>query len=122
MSDEYTKKNRHLVCFYLYMEWSMSNNQTYGFELITFEQMKTIMEHEFVTLIDLRDYEEYAKHHLSGAKNVSVEQITNWVSYLPSNRTIILYCAHGNRSIQAAKKISNHKGKVYTLAGGIDGN
>ena len=100
----------------------MSNDQTYGFELITFEQMKTIMEHEFVTLIDLRDYEEYAKHHLSGAKNVSVEQITNWVSYLPSNRTIILYCAHGNRSIQAAKKISNHKGKVYTLAGGIDGN
>ncbi len=69
-------------------------------------------------LIDVRTIEEYTKDHIDGAQNIPLSDIGN-IDY-DYNDTIVLYCATGIRSAEAAKILTD-KGytKVYSLDGGL---
>ena len=69
-------------------------------------------------LVDVRTAEEYIDSHIEGSINIPLAEIET-LDYDLST-TIILYCASGIRSAEAAEKLVN-KGytDVYSLDGGL---
>lgn len=69
-------------------------------------------------VIDVRSSDEYGTGHIEGSINIPVDVISN-ISY-DKNTTIIVYCATGIRSANAAKTLINlGYTNVYNLDGGL---
>ena len=93
-----------------------------GTEKITY---KTITENEATPLIendaiiiDVRSVDEYNTGHIVDSINIPVENISS-VSY-DKDQVIIVYCASGRRSANAAQELIDlGYTKVYNLDGGL---
>lgn len=74
-------------------------------------------------LIDVRDPEEYAEHHLSGAKNLPVLAILysnlGFLEDVPKDVEIALYCQSGGRSERAKQALLQAGFTNVTNLGGI---
>lgn len=69
-------------------------------------------------VIDVRNFDEYFDGHIDGAINIPVENIST-VTY-DKETVIIVYCASGMRSANAAKKLIDlGYTNVYNLDGGL---
>lgn len=70
-------------------------------------------------LIDVRQPEEHATHHIGGTL-IPLAELPHRVHELPTDTTIVLYCQTGNRSAQAAQILLAHgRGDVFSLEGGV---
>ena len=78
---------------------------------------------EGVTVIDVRETEEYAAGHLPGAKHVPRSYLETRIEGVVPNRStqVILYCASGNRSAYGARTLTDELGyeHVRSMTGGI---
>jgi sulfur-carrier protein adenylyltransferase/sulfurtransferase len=76
-----------------------------------------------VTLIDVRDNEEWAAGHIPGAKHVPRSFLESRIENVVSDRGahIVLYCASGNRSAWAARTLIEDLGftHVESMTGGF---
>lgn len=80
-----------------------------SFETITAEEAKKIMDEDSAALVlDVRTSGEYEEKHIPGAVNLPNENIgKEEPAELPDKeQTILIYCRSGNRSAQAAEKLS----------------
>jgi phage shock protein E len=57
-------------------------------------------------LVDVRTPREYAQGALPGAVNVPLQNLLSGIQQLEKDKPIILYCASGARSQQAAQALS----------------
>jgi rhodanese-related sulfurtransferase len=72
-------------------------------------------------LIDLRTAEEFQAHHILGAVNIPIEELSDALSELPLETFIILYDNIGETVADAAMTLRNEDfAFVHTLAGGIN--
>lgn len=74
------------------------------------------------TIIDVRTPQEFSEGHIDGAVNINFfdETFLDQIAKYEKNEPLFIYCKSGNRSGQAAKKITNFGFKqVYDLEGGI---
>lgn len=94
-----------------------------GSTAISFETAEAILQHlpENSHLIDVRTPEEYEGGHVSGAQNISVDQIETAIpgAVPETSDVVIVYCRSGNRSAQAGELLENLGYKVILDAGGI---
>jgi len=78
---------------------------------------------EGVTVIDVRETEEYAAGHLPGAKHVPRSYLETRIEAIVPDRStqVILYCASGNRSAFGARTLTQEMGyeHVRSMTGGI---
>ncbi len=79
--------------------------------------------HEGVTVVDVRETEEYAAGHLPGAKHVPRSYLETRIEGVVPDRStqVILYCASGNRSAYGARTLEDELGyeHVRSMTGGI---
>ena len=73
------------------------------------------------TLLDVRDYEEYKKGHIPGAKHIPFNELRGRIGELDPDQEVIIYCLQGLRSYNAIRTLQG-KGftKVMNLDGGIN--
>ena len=73
-----------------------------------------------VVLVDVREQEEYDESHIEGCKLIPLGEIQARASELNPGDFIVLYCAHGIRSLQALMvlKMLGFK-NLRSLEGGI---
>jgi rhodanese-related sulfurtransferase len=72
-------------------------------------------------LIDVREPQEYAFAHLSGAVLKPLGGIYQWAQELDKEQAYVLYCHTGARSWQAAFLLERMGfTKVFNLSGGIE--
>jgi rhodanese-related sulfurtransferase/rubrerythrin len=73
-----------------------------------------------VTLLDVRQPEEYESGHLPGAKLLPLPELSDRMPELDAGKPTIVYCAIGGRS-RIASQVLAGKGfaEVYNLSGGI---
>lgn len=73
-----------------------------------------------VTLLDVRQPEEYQESHIPGAKLIPIADVATRIKELDAEKPTIVYCAIGGRS-RVASQILAGKGfkEVYNLSGGI---
>jgi rhodanese-related sulfurtransferase len=69
-------------------------------------------------LIDVRTPAEFASGHIAGAINIAVETLSNRLSEVPKDKSVIVYCHTGNRSAQAASILSGAGySNIYDMGG-----
>ena len=56
------------------------------------DELMSLIDNEKVTVIDVRDPEEFATGHLPGAKNIPAMQLDQHIDDLPSDQEVIAYC------------------------------
>jgi rhodanese-related sulfurtransferase len=73
-------------------------------------------------LLDVRTQREFDAHSLKRAYLLPVDQLTSRLDELPQNKNavILVYCAHGVRSLTAIKILEqNGYTNLFNLTGGI---
>ena len=71
-------------------------------------------------LIDIRESWELERGRIAGSVHIPMADLDEQLEPY-RERSVVLYCAHGNRSLRAAKALSEQGyGAVVSLAGGID--
>jgi rhodanese-related sulfurtransferase len=67
--------------------------------------LKSWLDKDLVTLVDVREVSEYAGEHLPMAVLVPLSKFEPEKIPLQEDKTLVLYCRTGNRSAQAAQKL-----------------
>ena len=72
-------------------------------------------------LLDVREDWEWEKAHLEGAIHIPLEELSGRVSELDPRSEVIVYCHHGERSVDGCLVLWEHGfRKVRSLTGGIE--
>lgn len=89
---------------------------------ITATELKEILQQspDRITLVDVREEDEFAEGHLPNAKLIALSQfIPAATQALSKDSEVILYCAHGVRSLEALMLLKQAGfTKVRSLEGG----
>jgi rhodanese-related sulfurtransferase len=89
---------------------------------ITSAEAKKMMEKGSVFLLDVRTPEEFRQARLQGAVLIPVDQVEARLGEIPKNRPVLVYCAVGSRSYQAAALLARKGFKdVSNMSDGIVG-
>jgi len=75
---------------------------------------------EKVTLVDVREPDEYAAEHVPGAINLPLTQLRGRLDELPGDREVWLYCIVGQRAYYATRALVQRGHRVRNLSGGIE--
>ncbi|HEX8235542.1 MAG TPA: molybdopterin-synthase adenylyltransferase MoeB [Abditibacteriaceae bacterium] len=88
----------------------------------TVKQIKEMLdEGRKVTLLDVREPQEWDITHIEGAQNIPLGSIPERMNELDTADDIVVYCHHGMRSAQAIKFLKKMGfEKLQNMAGGID--
>lgn len=84
------------------------------YNLISFEQAKSMIENNEVVLLDVRTPNEYELMHIKGAINMPVADIDKKIFIYEQATPIMLYCSSGVRSKSAINILNNlGYGNIY---------
>ena len=78
----------------------------------------TLAKH--VVLIDVREPDEYADHHVPGSQNVPLGELPAWIKAWPDGdmREVLFICRSGNRSARATYLARQMGVNAKNVAGG----
>lgn len=76
---------------------------------------------ETFRLIDVREPNEHAIAQIETAELLPLSRNAEWISTLPRDEEIVVFCHHGGRSAQVANYLASHGyTNVANMTGGID--
>lgn len=90
--------------------------------LVTSEEMQTLMELEDVQLVDVRTAKEREDGYIKNSQNIDFYSPTfdGDILKLDKTKPVIIYCRSGKRSAACAEKLKDAGFvKIYDLKGGI---
>lgn len=79
--------------------------------------VQKIQEGAFI--LDVRSEGEFHSGHYPGAKNIPVNAVSSRLNEIPKDRPVVVYCAAGGRSAQAADILRSSGYADVTNAGGL---
>jgi len=75
---------------------------------IQYDELQALLKNDTnIQLVDVRETEEHEMGHIGGI-NIPLSQFTTGYEQLDPNRMVVLYCASGVRSNNAAKQLLQH--------------
>lgn len=114
-----------LIAFVSLTFLSCKEKQTEGdsvVELITVEEMDSLLDMGKVQLIDVRTPKEYNEGHIEGAMNIDFrdENFKDLIAKADKSKPIAVYCGRGGRSGKCSAYMKKAGfTKIYDLDGGI---
>ena len=98
-----------------------------GILLANFESVNPKVAYDMIkndegnlTILDVRTVEEFKQDgHLADAKLIPLHQLASNLNMLDSNKTILVYCRSGSRSVSASRTLSNAGFTVINMSGGM---
>ena len=79
------------------------------------------LSHDAVTLVDVRNENEWVGGHIAGARHIPLGYLTDALDSIPRTRPIVVQCAAGSRSAIGASLLrARGVDRVANLAGGIN--
>lgn len=82
-------------------------------------KLLALMKNNHVTILDVRDQDEFNRGHIFGAVNIPVDDLANRHSEFQSDKVIVTYCGKGAGRSERAAKLLIEKGKnAFWLEGG----
>ena len=108
-----------LVTAYNYLKPNVERSYT---SLKTGEALELIRSTKDITIIDVRDREEFRKNHLKGARNIPLDQLEKRKGTLSRDKPVILYCQNGGKSARAIRilELAGFK-QLYHMNEGLRG-
>ncbi|RXI96349.1 rhodanese-like domain-containing protein [Anaerobacillus alkaliphilus] len=82
---------------------------TIGVEQISTEQLAKMMTNEAddVFYVDVREPHEFQEYHIEGMTNVPLSELESNYHVIPTDKTVVIICRSGNRSLQALNKLKD---------------
>lgn len=85
---------------------------------ISVKEFLDLQQQEKVKLVDIRSQQEHSRECIECAENIAVDDIYD--ADIKPDEIVVLHCQSGNRTKQAAAKLTGLKAKkIYLLDGGI---
>ncbi|MGZ8710376.1 MAG: rhodanese-like domain-containing protein [Thermoanaerobaculia bacterium] len=100
-----------------------SSSTPTSFGTIEVDELKSLVEKNEVTVIDVRNIEPYLAAHIPGSLQIPVSMIEGEIPHLPKGKRIVTYCScPAEESSGQAAMILAHGGitDVVALKGGFD--
>ena len=108
-----------LALLYAGSKWQKENSEM----IVSLEKFSQLSE-EGSQIIDVRTKDEYDLGHVYNSTNIDwyqQEMFKQEIANLPKDKTYLLYCRSGNRSLEAAKYMKDQGfSNVYSFMGGTD--
>lgn len=87
--------------------------------VIQWNEIEVLRKQPDTIIIDTRTEDEYRMGHIEDAISIPLDELRNRISEIPSNKTLLLYCAVGLRGYIASRILSQSGYKnVFNLSGG----
>lgn len=101
--------------------WKEAGMEVDTITSISVEEMKTSMEKDKLPVVDVRKESEYKSEHVVDAMNAPLSYINEHLAEFPQDKTFMVHCAGGYRSVIAAS-ILKSRGihNLIDIAGGFD--
>ena len=86
---------------------------------ITFNDFYQLYQNEQLSLVDVREVEEFETLHLEGAQNLPLSQLADIYDQLDKDLLHYVICKSGMRSARACQFLEEHGYKVINIQGGM---
>ena len=86
---------------------------------ITFNDFYQLYQNEQLSLVDVREVEEFQTLHLEGAQNLPLSQLADIYDQLDKDQLHYVICKAGMRSARACQFLSEQGYNVINVQGGM---
>jgi len=86
---------------------------------ITFNDFYQLYQNEQLSLVDVREAEEFETLHLEGAQNLPLSQLADTYEQLDKDQLHYVICKSGIRSAHACQFLEERGYKVINVQGGM---
>ena len=87
---------------------------------ITFNDFYQLYQKESLSVLDVREVEEFEALHLEGAHNFPLSQLTDTFEQLDKDKLYYVICKSGMRSARACQFLAEQGYEVINVQGGMD--
>lgn len=87
---------------------------------ITFNDFFQLYQTESLSVLDVREVEEFEALHLEGARNLPLSQLADTYDQLDKSQSYYVICKSGKRSARACQFLSEQGYDVINVQGGMD--
>ena len=86
---------------------------------IAFDEFYQLYQNGQLSLVDVREIEEFKMLHLEGAHNLPLSQLADSYDQLDKNQLHYVICKSGMRSARACQFLEEYGYKVINIQGGM---
>ena len=87
---------------------------------IAFDEFYQLYQNEQLSLVDVREVEEFEALHLEGARNFPLSQLADTYKQLEKDQLYYVICKSGMRSARACQFLEEQGYEVINVQGGMD--
>ena len=87
---------------------------------ITFNNFYQLYQKESLSVLDVREVEEFEALHLEGVRNFPLSQLTDTFEQLDKDNLYYVICKSGIRSARACQFLTEQGYEVINVQGGMD--
>ena len=87
---------------------------------ISFDEFYQLYQNEQLSLVDVREVEEFEALHLEGARNFPLSQLADTYEQLDKDNLYYVICKSGMRSARACQFLAEQGYEVINVLGGMD--
>ena len=87
---------------------------------ISFDEFYQLYQNEQLSLVDVREVEEFEALHLEGAHNFTLSQLADTYVQLDKDQLYYVICKSGMRSARACQFLTEQGYEVINVQGGMD--
>lgn len=87
---------------------------------ISFDEFYQLYQNEQLSLVDVREVEEFEALHLEGARNFPLSQLADTYKQLEKDQLYYVICKSGMRSARACQFLAEQGYEVVNVQGGMD--
>ena len=87
---------------------------------ISFDEFYQLYQNEQLSLVDVREVEEFETLHLEGARNFPLSQLADTYKQLDKDQLYYVICKSGMRSARACQFLTEQGYEVINVQGGMD--
>lgn len=87
---------------------------------ITFDDFYQLYHKESLSVLDVREVEEFETLHLEGARNFPLSQLADTYEQLDKTQPYYVICKSGIRSARACQFLTEQGYEVINVQGGMD--
>lgn len=87
---------------------------------ISFDEFYQLYQNEQLSLVDVREVEEFEALHLEGACNFPLSQLADTYKQLEKDQLYYVICKSGMRSARACQFLEEQGYEVINVQGGMD--
>ena len=87
---------------------------------ISFDEFYQLYQNEQLSLVDVREVEEFEALHLEGARNFPLSQLADTYKQLEKDQLYYVICKSGMRSARACQFLAEQGYEVINVQGGMN--